>query len=525
MAANTTLTPEQERELAELEELEALERELQVPQAPDQFSSSQSALQGFGQGATLGYLPEAQAAVEPALQWAYEKVSGQDLGPSEDFPTRLKKWRAREQGIKQEDPGAYLAGAVPGAITTSAIPGAVASRGVSAGVKGTQGLKALLDSRKIGAVALGGATQGALVNPEVDGDLLTNLKARGTNALVGGALGGSLQGLSKAAQGIPKAAQSVKESLALRQMGAMKKDLKNILKKDQVEGLETFMKNEGLMRPGSTAETVYEESQGILSNTGKKIGETYQKVSSAAENATTPEQLTQVLEARAKMNPINIADEFLEQAKLSAKGKSGGQQALSTVENELVNLKSLGDDASIEDIFAYRQSLDDNIKYNKTYSESPASQKALRDLRTFVQKRVDSHIDELDNLYSTKNTKLLKELNKRYSQAATVKTISQDKVAGEQSKMILGLPELIAGGAVAGGSAATSGNADSDSAVKGLLAAAAFKGARKFGPAVGYQMANTTQALSTPIAKGLEKIPANAGRLTAPWLLMQNKER
>lgn len=96
-----------------------------------------AALSGFGESATFGYLPEIQAAVEPAMQKGYELATGEDLGDSGTYDERLEQKRRTEAATQAQAPGYAMAGNVAG----FAAPGAGLAKGLKAGAKFLKGAR------------------------------------------------------------------------------------------------------------------------------------------------------------------------------------------------------------------------------------------------------------------------------------------------------------------------------------------------------------------------------------------------
>ena len=492
-APTTTLSPEEAQELAQLES--KFSPPAAAEAAPqERFSTPESSIQGMGQALTLGYLPKLQAGVMAALD------------PDLTYEQALPMMQKRAQDISEEDPIAHGVGQLAGSVAMP-IPGF----GAAKTVKGIgQIAKQAIKAAGTGAVIGGSAETGEkFLSPE-------DIDARLNNAAFGGVVGGGAQGLSSYLTSIPDKLGKLKKLLTVWQIGAGKGKAKELLKKNQIPKIENFLKEEKLLRPGKTFENVLERSSEVVDETGRKIGETYDDIlKKAGDTPITPADALKV--QAAKPNANQMADEFLAEQTEKLTGKAGGKQAVSQIENELQNLRALGDDPSITQLLEYRKSLDDNIRYNKLYSEAPTAQKSLRDLRTNVQNKIDNLAKTLDEVYKTKHTNLLKQLNEKYSAAKTVKDIAQDKMAGETARSGLGLLETITGTGYAASQIAQ-GEDPLKALGKGLLVGAGTRATRTYGPGAAYQAARGAQALSRPISKGFQNLPKQT--LYTPWLTM-----
>lgn len=176
------------------------------------YGEASTALQGFGQAGSFGYLPELQAAATKPLQSLYETFTGEDLGEDVPYSDRLKSFRGRDVQMQEERPGTYLAGQVGGAIASAPLVGGKALQGASA-------------LQKIGQAAKIGAISGAAYNPhagETGSDLSPMLAERGGNAVAGGIIGGGVQGLLSAGSGLlgllPKATAILDDATSTPQM-------------------------------------------------------------------------------------------------------------------------------------------------------------------------------------------------------------------------------------------------------------------------------------------------------------------
>lgn len=485
--------------------------------AKKEINNVEAALQGFGQGAAFGYLPNLQAAAEPITDKIFGALTGKEVEDPRSYVQRRDAAIKRDKDLSES--GAYTAGNIAGAL-------AVPTPGTGL-IKGG-GLLA-----KTASAGLGGALAGALYNPgEKDGEASgLQLEDRANAALKGGLLGAGSQLLSS---GISKASnmwankganlEKASNMSAVSAIGAQKGDIKKLLNKNQINSVGNFLKEEKLVGPGKTFEDAYNGAQKILKEEGPKIGEVYNTVQQKLEDpkfleSLKPDQLKKLSETT--LNAPQIASELGETFAKELKGKAGGKAALSRIQGELESLAELGDNVNMKDLIDTRKSFDDLINYDKSVRDMPLAQEYLKKTRDFIQKKVNERIDALDKTVGGSLLDKLKKANKRYGSASTVFNIAKGKLAGEESKMLIGLPELLAGGAVATSGAINNlSNGDIEGAggslAKGLLAAAAMKGARRYGPGVATKLLDVgskivkkdpTAALARGASGLLNKIP------------------
>lgn len=108
------------------------------PSAPEDYAGNASAaLQGYGQGATLGYMPQIQAAVEPTITKVGDLVTGQDnYADLPDYAHRRDQWSNLQQKLAESHPKYYVGGQLAGGLATGlAIPGSTLAKGVGMGAK------------------------------------------------------------------------------------------------------------------------------------------------------------------------------------------------------------------------------------------------------------------------------------------------------------------------------------------------------------------------------------------------------
>jgi hypothetical protein len=519
----------------------------QAPEAPEapiteKFSGGESTLQGVGQGASLGYLPELQAGAEVAL----DRLLPERFGGQRNLKLKeaLKQWRGRDQAIATEDPLAYGAGTVAGGAAIP-IPGATVAKG---GTMLTRAAKAVGTGAGLGFVA----------NP---GETDDQLQARLDQAKMGGALAAGGSALGKALSGAGSALKAGRQQLAFKLAGARKAHMKDIAKFKIGDDLEKFMQKEGMLKPGQTFETALEKSTAIVDDAGKQIGQTYKSVTDDLSRlADDSPEIAKALD-KTKLTARDVAAEVLRKARQELRGTAEGNKALGQLRSEMKNLASLDrrrtevntvmkpgkfDYASgtremipvttkttkvpetpFEEILNYRKSLDDIAGYNKTFNESKTGQKALKIARNVIKEKLDKRIADVEAVSklaggdSGDRLKRLKELNHRYRMARNVQKMAEDRAAGEAAKANLGLLETIAGTGYAASEIAR-GEDPLKAIGKGIVGGIALRQARKYGPGIGYQTVRGAEALSRPL-RAASKIPV--GSYVVPWTLMNRENK
>lgn len=216
----------------------------QPVKAPSESRAAEAGLQGLGEAATLGYLPQLQGATEAGIDQAAKwlgvgpyakdaalKAQGFTINqPETSYVSARDAAIKRGQELSKQEPGAYVGGQLLGtALTAGAIPGGGAARGLSF-------------AERLGRGAATGAALGAIQNPgDVTGEVSPlQLKERAQNAALGGALGGAFEpamlGIEKAAGLAGKALKKYASGLsgvsekAMETYGLKTKQIDDIIK-------------------------------------------------------------------------------------------------------------------------------------------------------------------------------------------------------------------------------------------------------------------------------------------------------
>ncbi len=268
------LTAAEQRELDELEYEQLMLEQAQAPAAKPTSPSvparqdegaGMAGLQGYGQGATLGYLPQLQAA---------GGVAAQALGApgDESYEDLLKYFQKRDLGLREAHPGATMAGNIGGGFAGAMIPGAVASRlapmTMAAGASRLAGLARAIPGASLpGAAALGnigkaaatGAGYGLAMNPEEG--------SRMENAATGAVFGGGLSGVGE----FGKAAFPY---IARATSGISPKAIKTYIKRQSaVDALIAEGKNAAASLSEETHNLIRMKYQNKKSEVGKALGQ------------------------------------------------------------------------------------------------------------------------------------------------------------------------------------------------------------------------------------------------------------
>lgn len=273
-------------------------------------SAPESFIQHFGNAATFGYLPQIQAAVEPAIQAVADKFLPSDpqgfqvqQAPAQDYIQRRDQYIQDQNTMSQEHPTASLLGTIGGAISGGVATGGAIAKGVGAGVglvapeMGAQianGVRAgTIGQRLRNAAAIGGAI-GAVRNPgDTQGEISPlQLEDRAKNTATDAALGGVIQGggevLGKVGSAIKDASGTLKnysQLKALKASGAMLKDFRKAFGNSRANELGQAAIDEGLIGVGDDIHAIAQKAKSAQSEVGNNISKIYDSADEIAAPA------------------------------------------------------------------------------------------------------------------------------------------------------------------------------------------------------------------------------------------------
>lgn len=170
-----------------------------------------TAMQAFGNGLSMGYLPNLQALAEKPLAKVYDAINDTDVASTvdDDYVTRRDQWANRQKDLFDKNPKTAVAGNLAGGVVSGLATGPL-MKGI-----GTAGEGASL-AAKMAAGGRTGVVFGALANPgdEEGKESGAQIGDRVLNAGFGGAVGASIplgiEGIRAAGRGAVALAQAVK---------------------------------------------------------------------------------------------------------------------------------------------------------------------------------------------------------------------------------------------------------------------------------------------------------------------------
>ncbi len=489
---------------------------------------AQSALEGFGQGATLGYLPQIQAMVAPLQDkfmegLAKSPVAAKIMGvpqnstvDSGDYLQRRDENIQRQQAQAKENPVAALGGQAAGIIATSVIPGRMVAQGVKASVaaKGAGlGGKLLAGGTKLAKGAAIGAVEAAALNPgDTEGEFNPlQISERIDNGKLGALFGvGGAAAAGVVKKGI-EVGKDVGEKLAFKASGAMLKDFRSAAGKGKINDLGRFMLDK-IYKVGDSYDDIAEKAAALKKEAGQEIGSVYKGVMKKVGQPETWQNLDPAKKSALAMTgfkPGAQKKEILEAIESTLGDSPNKKAAISFISEYVDDLSTkYGNDVDLVHSNAIKGKLDDSINYSKRAQDLPEKQEAMFALRNFIRDRIEDHIGVLDNIVGGDEVKRLRDANKLFGSASEINTIAFDRVQREQANRFFSLGDRITGGAGMAGGAVGGAvlGGDVESAIKGaalgLGGAGLSKAARTFGAGgvarVADSLSKRTGAVAVP---------------------------
>lgn len=535
------------QEQNELDRLEA--RYGQKPEA----SVGQTALEHGANAASFGYLPQLQALAQKPIYSALNAVTGKNVEP-DNYVT------ARDQNIKRLSDEAQ---ANPKTAMASEIGGGV----LSAAATPTPEIAALKKLGLLGSVIKGagvGTGYGLVQNPgDKPGEVNpTQLDERLANAergaKVGGVAGGTAdvvgRGLGLLANSADSA-QSFANEKAFKGAGAMLKDFRSASAKGDVQKIGQFMRDNGLIKAGDTAEDVAEKAEALQKQAGGKLDDIYNlaseesapaskqateipqvtKLAAGAENSAAPkvpfyrvqsgeivvpnsvektinDTSDNVLKLPSKepvqvtgFNPVRDKDKILSQVSEAMGNKEGKTAALNRLGAYFDQLAGDHGDSVLspratQDI---KTEMDQVANWARNpLSKEPATEAAYKEARQILSNKINEDIDRAGSKAGNSNAgQELRDANREYGMSKQIRQMAEDRNNRESANRMFGLTDTIAGSAGgAAGTVAANAMGGSDARhmgegaiVGGLLGAVGNKLSRTYGPGVQSAVAGAAE--------------------------------
>ena len=459
----------------------------------DVAGPAQAALENYGNVATAGYLPQLQAGMEK-LRSAIDTGAAK-LGVGPETPEMVDE-KLREQGFKivQAEPGylemrdenskrmaqqekdfpkASMAGKALGMVGS----GLLGSRVLGATKGATVGDR-MWDAAKTGGI------MGAAANPgDTEGEIdPLQLEARLKNAVLGGVIGGGVQGVAEAAGPLLTAAKDwMRNKAALKATRALGRPTPTQAAQMAETGQDVAIGRELLDEGAVPVLGTPKRIQGRVDALREKAGQDVGKIIDSAGDA-------KVIDAE------RLGLEILDSPQLAQMRKTPGMEsAVAAIEKQVETLAKNGQ-LNLKEAQALRQGIDKSINFNKAAPEMRGAQEGLYQQRTAIRDAMNEAVNEMSP-GATKDA--LKTANRRYGNFSEASDILEREVGRDQANRSIGLTDTIA---------AAAGLANGSPGV-GLALGALNKAGRTFG--------NSMQARGYDVAAGLAGAGAGLAKTAA----------
>lgn len=399
--------------------------------------------------ATLGYGPQIRAGViDPIVEKVGNFITGDNVDMG-DYLTNRDAYRKEIETSKQEHPDAALAGTLTGAAATSLMPGLGAAKGATA-------------LGRIANAGIAGGVIGAVANPgDTEGEYSgLQLKDRGLNTVKGAVAGSVLQGMGEGvAKGIQKGGEYFKrlgQEKAVKAVGAMKKDFKN-LGEDKVNELGRQLLDDEIVTPLSRPKEIAERLN-------KKIGETSSdlqgQLSKADEVFNRPEGFNMENATTEQINAFNrgqlstkqIRDGLIDDLRKSYQGVPEEELAPAIAKVDTW-LKDKPEYMSVSELQQLKTGLNNFLKKSDFYSPQPSiAKEGLLSVRRGAKEAIENKANAAADIMGEAGGGI-KATNKKLGNYLEAQDLVDDAIGRDAANRSISLTDTIwgaAGGTVGG---------------------------------------------------------------------------
>lgn len=396
--------------------------------APEPMSAGEAALIKGEEGSQLGLRP-----VIAGVGSAIGQLAGRSWNQNDTLvPEVVGAFKEGRQGAideqnqaQTEHPAISTAANIGGSLLTTPFIGAP---------------KTILSAAKLGTgLGLAQAAGTAQSLPEA-------VEMTGTGTL-GGVLGyGAAKGIGAIAS---PGLQSLAETKAFKASGAMLKDFRAAFARDpeKINELGRTMLDNGLVRPGDSVKSIAQKAEVLRQETGQKIGKVYDSVDkqlTSHESQLPPETIMQI--RASGFHPEEQADGIKAMLAQKYKGIPGSSTALQKASTVIDELAANGNNITPQHAIELKGHVDAMINWSKKSMDLPIEQDLLKDIRGFIQGRLNDQVSMMDQALGTSQSKELVKLNRLYGNASQIAEVAKDRVLREGVNQSFGLGDKVAAG-------------------------------------------------------------------------------
>jgi hypothetical protein len=406
----------------------------------DKTPELMSALEHFGNSATLGYLPNIQAAVEPLTNRIYSGISGQNIEEDKNYVQRREENKKRLQNQEKEYPEASFAGTLAGSIVPS-----VPLLGATNKIKAMSNLarSKAVSNRIAHAMAVGGI-QSSLMNPGENEDEISGpqLNERASNAAIGAALSGPLHYIAeKFPQVRNKVSSYIKdksERLAFRALGPFKRQVNQ--NSHRINDIGRTALDEGIISfPPRNAENIEKSAKSARLLAGQKLGEIIDDlaeleshaIKSGADLKDIGKELRERLIKKSDIPSVNKMNEFYK---------------------ELISEFEEGQSFNFKKLVQEKRNVKDLINWNRLKeADIPILEKFHRALYASLKKAEESGAKAIAEAYpQAESSQSFQPAKKLYGELKEAQKIAKNRADAQRANQIMGLKSAVYGAAGAG---------------------------------------------------------------------------
>lgn len=358
-------------------------------------------------------------------------------------------------------------------------------------------------------IANAGGTAGALISGS---PILDSLKQGNKQ----GSIYGAFSGLGDAAGAVAgPALQSFGETQAFKAAGAMLKDFRAAYAKspDKINELGRTMLDEGLVAPGDSVSSIATKAEALKRQTGQQIGKIYDKVlDTMTDPAVQMDPETRLQIQASGFHPQAQADEMKALIFNKYKGTPGGTGAINKANQVIDEMAVNGNQIAPDHAIELKGQIDSMINWGKKSQDLPLEQDALKDVRNYIQNKLNDQVSLIDGVLQTPQSAELVRLNKLYGNVSTISNIARDYTARASAHSAMG---MTGGLMAAGGMAAGAHGGLTEGGIAAGAMWGATKAAQKYGNSV---MATGADNLGSFLQSGAQStaIPYQIGRISDP---------
>lgn len=455
-------------------------------------SPTESALRGAGQGASFGFGDELVGGIRGAEQKLLDAAEGNKQGKSlvETYREYRDEDRAKNKAAATENPKAFTSGELGGGLTSMLVPGlGEANVAKMAALGGLQGL---------------GNSQADVTQGDIGGAARDTAIGSGIGGAAGAIIPPVVGGATKALGGMtdPEMWQNLAQKYGAKALGFTKRLINTPQKMNAAKDVAQTMLDNGVITPLSSAQDMSDSVQGLISKSGKAIGDFLKARGNGFDTQSAVDAL----------NALKPRDSSGNRLMGGAYDKVSG-----LIDNAIDTVRAHGDVIPFEEANKLKGFLQSLTNWNSSQAEAEVGRGIAGAMRgavdTSLENQASSNI--LGNSYPAGNspTQSMSEVenfmnNKKiYGASQTAQDALANRLSSEAGNKNFGLTDTILG-AAGGAAEMVSGHLP--------IATSAAMGIKKTAERYGNQTlavgANKMASISEKLPKILQTAPQMLGK-------------